>query len=209
MKILFLDVDGVLNIQGTTYNSHGYDAIGNDPIEPHLMRRLETVLERVPDLKIVISSAWFESQLKLKLSKQRFKYLDRIIGSTSRLEKYRGLQIKDWLNKHTKLEIEKYLVIDDEVLDICGSRCDVIPLENVIEIDMREGLSDKNAVDIIIKLNNLAQYDYTKRLATLEEIEEFITKGYRPHVNISNISIDNNPYESFRVDNKNLSLHLK
>ena len=56
MKILFLDVDGVLNIQGTTYNSHGYDAIGNDPIKPHLMRRLETVLERVPDLKIVISS---------------------------------------------------------------------------------------------------------------------------------------------------------
>jgi len=207
MKILFLDVDGVLNIMGPSYYSHSFNNIGNDPIERHLMVRLEFILERVPDLNIVISSSWFEEQLKRKLEKQRFKYLDRIIGVTPRKKSLRGEQILDYLFEFGH-DVETYIVIDDEIDDICGDKCSKIPKENVVEIDMNEGLSNGNVIDIITKLNDLNQYDCQEYLASMENIGIFVRKGYRPHVVTGYVTEENNPFKSFKIDNKNLTLHM-
>jgi len=203
MKILFLDVDGVLNIMGASYNSHSYTNLGNDPIEKHLMVRLEFLLERIPDLYIVISSSWLEPQLKLKLAKYRFKYTDRMIGRTPRGKHTRGEQIADWLHEHT--DISDYIVIDDEIDDICGSKSSAIDITKVVEIDMGEGLSNKNVLDIITKLNNLEQYIYTEHLATDENVKKFIGLGYRPHVIIDKLE----KFSSFKIDNKNLLMHMQ
>jgi len=70
MKIIFLDIDGVLNILSDSYYSMGYDNLGNDPIERHLMVRLEFIMCRVPDARIVISSSWFTVSYCVDLKKK-------------------------------------------------------------------------------------------------------------------------------------------
>lgn len=50
MKVLFLDIDGVLN-------SHTKLANGYCGIEPKQVEMLNCLLDDIPDLKLVISSA--------------------------------------------------------------------------------------------------------------------------------------------------------
>lgn len=146
-KILFLDIDGVLNMYGAScrtfmkpYGQH---------IEPHLVNRLNYILEKVKDLKIVISSSWRNDMkdLENQMKKQGFKFWDRVIGKTIHDKNgFRGLEILEWFVKNTA---EKYLIIDDEIIDICGDYCNVIPKKNVLKIDGNEGLLNKEALQII------------------------------------------------------------
>ena len=145
MKVIFLDIDGVLNMYGAScrtfmkpYGQH---------IEPHLVNRLNYILEKVEDLKIVISSSWrFDMKdLEKQIKEQGFKYWDRVIGKTP-VGDARGLEILDWLSEK---EVEKYLVIDDECFDICGEVCNVIPVKRFLQTDGNEGILNKEALFIV------------------------------------------------------------
>ena len=164
MKVIFLDVDGVLNILSDSYNSCAWVNLGHDAVEVHLMKRLEYLIEQA-DANIIISSSWGQKQLTILLKKLRFKYIDRIIGRTHRGEventnvpderliiqqgtgikflSERGDQIQHWLD-NTEHSVVSYVVLEDEVSDVCGDRCNTIPKDKVVEVDMREGLSQKN-----------------------------------------------------------------
>ena len=169
MNIIFLDVDGVLNIMSDSYNSCAWINLSYDAVEPHLMKRLEYLIEQT-DAYIVISSSWSEVQLKQVLEQKRFKYIDRILGRTHRGQtdnplnvpderliiqqgtgikflEYRGDQINEWI--HDNNFSGNYVVLEDEILDVCGELCNSIPKENVIEVDMNEGLSHKNVLEAI------------------------------------------------------------
>ncbi len=209
MNILFLDVDGVLNIMSTTFRSA---TSGSDVIEPHLMERLEFILERSPDTNIVISSSWIEKHLIKKLKSVRFKYLDRILGRTNRSREHRGDQIKDWLDTHE--DVENYIVLEDEISDVCGDRCSAIPTNNVIEIDMNEGMSNANTIDAVHRLNNILDISdgvecyFSQRY--LLHYEYFYALGYRPHVLIENppTEEDLERWDYFIVDNNNMCLNM-
>ena len=211
MKVLFLDVDGVLNIMSETYYSHSYLTLGSDPIEPHLMMRLEYIMERCPDTKIVISSSWYEKQLLQKLTKVRFKYIDRIIGRTPRDVQPRGNQIKSWLSGK---DIESYIVLEDEVSDVCGEKCDTIPIENVIEVNTNEGLSHKNTIDSVIALNNLKEYDRMVNVLSIASYKFYYNKGYRAQVSVpmkdGAIDYDEllNNWDTITIDNNSLRMIL-
>jgi hypothetical protein len=186
MKIVFLDVDGVLNILGDTYRSCHYHNLGNDPIERHLMVRLEFIMERVPDAKIVISSAWGNKQLISRLSRLRFKYLDRIIGRTPRSKRYRGQQIKEWLDDNAWQDpntiVTSFVVLEDEVSDVCGSKCSDIKKELVVEVDMNEGLSNKNTIQAVQILNDLEHKTLDEYILDSTIYDIFYNQGYRPSV---------------------------
>lgn len=207
-KVLFLDVDGVLNILSTTYYSAGHHVLGHDPIEPHLMRRLEFILDRVPGCMIVVSSSWFFKQLVSKLTKARFKYVDRIIDRTPRGEDERGDQIKEWIT--TNNFTGRYVVLEDEIIDVC-IRCTAIPRELVIEVDMNEGLSNKNTVDAVIILQNIESYDGVEFAYTQENHDMAIKLGYSPNVKLTN---DDNELEfsrwvKFKLINKSLTMLME
>ena len=161
MNLIFLDIDVVLNMYGVScrtfmkpYGQH---------IEPHLVQRLNYICENVQELAIVISSSWRNDMedLKVQLEQQGFKYWNLVIDKTPKcyrehedyskpaklINEFRGEQIIQWLNDSNFKG--KYLVIDDEITDICGDYCNVIPTKNVLQTDGDEGLLHKDVIKII------------------------------------------------------------
>lgn len=137
MKILFLDIDGVLNSE--LWYTHAHYCITHDKkneiysdessnendrhvdynIDPRLIENLNLIIEKT-GCEIVLSSSWrcpdkeemtlLNSQLRRKgLIKE---YFDVTPYSRSRI---RGEEIKEWLNKNCKqLEITSFCIIDDD-----------------------------------------------------------------------------------------------
>ena len=161
MNLIFLDIDGVLNMCGSS--SRTFMKPYGQHIEPHLVQRLNYICENVKGLQIVISSSWRSDMedLQKQLEEQGFKYWQIVIDKTPMARRinpeskppydleclHRGEQIQEWIDKN--MFDKKYLVIDDEIQDICGKTCNVIPRENVFETDMNEGMLDRDAKKIV------------------------------------------------------------
>lgn len=159
--IIFLDIDGVMNMYGRPCCT--MQLTRENHIDSNCCERLNYVCEVLTELKIVISSTWRNNMdnLHTQMEESGFKYWSRVIGKTPTcyrehedytvqaelILQYRGEQILDWLteNKYTG----KYLVVDDEVVDICGEKCDDIPKENVLQTDYMEGMLNRDALKII------------------------------------------------------------
>ena len=152
-KILFLDIDGVLNILSESYRTLMREN-KETQIEKHLVERLEYIIQETQAL-IVVSSSWRYNMTRLKreLNKCEFKFLHHIVDHTPYLQSHRGAQIKQWLTKHSDI-VDAYCVLDDEIIDICGEYCDVIPHSNVVHVDSKEGLSQTDVNRVIIILNS-------------------------------------------------------
>lgn len=116
MKIIFLDVDGVLNsrvdFDKPNGNGRSMYALNKDMIE-----RIHK-LEEHTNAKIVLSSTWrCYDEAKLELDKAGIKFIDITpIGNIK--EEWqgnyvrRGSEIKAWLDMHP--EVKKYVIIDDD-----------------------------------------------------------------------------------------------
>lgn len=157
-NIIFLDIDGVLNMFGAS--SRTFMKPYGQHIEPHLTQRLNYICENINNLGIVISSSWRSDMddLQKQLEEQGFKYWNKVIGKTPKpyrehldydkpakiLLSDRGEQINNWLECHNDFT-GKYLVIDDEICDIEP----YIPRENIFATDMMEGMLHKDAMEII------------------------------------------------------------
>ena len=125
MKVIFLDIDGVL----VTRNSIKYQYL-NFPDEPNIRFSKKAVknlnkLVRLTKAKIVISSTWrlFHSFEKLQNIFEEQKIEGEIISTTS-VEKAtveedipRGQKIADWLEQYPK--VKQYVIIDDDVQADC------------------------------------------------------------------------------------------
>ena len=110
MKIIFLDVDGVLNT-ANLIETMGINAIGD-----HFLERLDKIISET-GAEIVLSSTWrlipnAKNVLEDKLSSKGMFLLD----STVELRKNfspepRSKEIAEWLIRHP--EVEKFAIIDD------------------------------------------------------------------------------------------------
>lgn len=110
MKIIFLDIDGVLN-----------SISGTGPYESDMeLKKLELLKKLIVDSDadgVVISSDRRYSKIDMTNKEEVFnKYEIRIIGETRRtnddLEDNRGKQILDYISS-SKEEIEKIVILDD------------------------------------------------------------------------------------------------
>ena len=158
MKILFLDIDGVLNCMCPTPIQDN-DWIDLDEwrygFNPDLVARLRHVIG-ITDCKIVFSSSWrhhktyapyqpdrnWRDVLADKLRRERDVLF---VGETpSNPKGIRGIEIQEWLNEHES-EIESYCVVDDEVVDILP----YVDNSKVVKTDMAYGLTIDDARCII------------------------------------------------------------
>ena len=108
MKVLFLDVDGVLN------NFHMRNF--GEAFSPPSCDALNSILDRVPDLKIVISSSWRmwgTDYMQKLLEKNGIKDAkSKVIDITGQEQGIRGYQIQCWLDRNPS--VAKFAILDDE-----------------------------------------------------------------------------------------------
>lgn len=150
--ILFLDIDGVLNVPGDY-------APGCALICPVLAARLQRVLDRT-GAHVVISSAWRYQVLLGAVTVKGFQHMLRSHGIRCEIEGVtdkdnatqveatggatngdeRGGQIRRWLDDHP--EVTRWAAVDDSPVDI-GTR--------LVRTDGARGLQDENA-DALIAL---------------------------------------------------------
>lgn len=160
MKVLFLDIDGVLNCVYPT-PSDDNEWVDLDEwrygLNPQLVARLRFIIANT-DCKIVISSSWrhhtnyapyqpnrnWRDVLAEKLHRTR----DEVFAGETTMDKQgrRGVEILQWLSDHPT---NSFCVVDDEVVDILP----YIDNSKVVKTDMKYGLTIEDARRIIDVLN--------------------------------------------------------
>jgi hypothetical protein len=109
MKVLFLDIDGVVNCASTAQRHRGY--IG---IDPYMALLIDRIIQAT-GCKVVLSSSWrILPDGREEVRKQVCEFIDvtpsmPIIGGAEMGE--RGKEVKAWLEKHP--EVTQYAILDD------------------------------------------------------------------------------------------------
>ena len=158
MKLIFLDVDGVLN---NTQNIKKYRLFFRGKrrllidIKPFfcLKKLLEEIEKNKMDVRIVISSSWRVGSIASdwkKLFKHYFNNAEIVKGRTPYLYKDRGIEILDLLEiaKEKGDMIDDYIVLDDDIEDIINH----ISLNKVMKINRKYGLTSRDIEQILKKL---------------------------------------------------------
>lgn len=102
MKVLFLDIDGVVNCATTVQRHEGF--IGIDPYMAFLVGKIQLDT----DCKVVLSSSWRHSESgEAEVRKAVVDFID----TTPRMPGIRGEEIKAWLDAHP--DVERYAIVDD------------------------------------------------------------------------------------------------
>lgn len=155
MKVLFLDIDGVLNSrQGVLWHKRVKGLKGSIFIDhrfwdPLAANNLLYILDKLPELKIVISSTW-----RVMHSMQEMKNFleplgvkpNKIIDFTPDLGAVeRGLEIQKWLDDHP--EVKEFVILDDN--------SDMAHLKHkLVKTDEWHGLTLRDAVAALTMLKH-------------------------------------------------------
>lgn len=131
IKLIFLDIDGVLNCDETFMKIRkGYDDDReaylkklkdkkfreDSDIDKKLIGELNKII-RATHAKIVVSSSWRIGRTveELKILLKRNGCIGEVIDKTARsADGVRGYEIHDWLEEHSNYEIESFVILDDD-----------------------------------------------------------------------------------------------
>ena len=151
-KVIFLDVDGVLNFSGSKARFQGFIGIDNKKVK--LLAKLVNATGAI----IVLSSSWkhhwdknpeycdkFGTYLNKKLLQENLTIFDK---TYDRKKWCRGEGIKKYIEEHN---IKNFVVLDDEVFDF--EDYETI-FQNWIQTDyFKEGITEEQIELAIRKLN--------------------------------------------------------
>jgi hypothetical protein len=121
MKVIFLDVDGVLNSEHwykKNHKRHPERCRVETAIDPRYVRNLRKIIKRT-GAKVVLSATCRGS---VKANKTHYlrqifqKYGIEIYDYTPRIGMERGIDIQEWLNHH--LDVTNIVILDDDS-DMC------------------------------------------------------------------------------------------
>ena len=118
MNIIFLDYDGVVNslwfqdVNGEpNFNFPSDDKVNNTQAIAWLNK-----LCRETESKIVVTSTWrYADNYKECLYNAGLNKNIEILGKTEKLGTKRGTEIQKWLDENKKLNIEKFVILDDDI----------------------------------------------------------------------------------------------
>jgi len=146
MKVIFLDIDGVLNSEayfiarGKNFSllpKFSYD------LDPIAVERLNKIMDST-NAEIVLSSTWRLSPLQQVVDALKYKgFKHDIKFTTTRQHMDRGLQILKFVEEN---DLQQYVVIDDDSYDIEV----YIDKDKFVHTRWKTGLLDSH-VDYIIE----------------------------------------------------------
>ena len=158
MKVIFLDIDGVLN------SDEYFDKIKNlniqgiqSQVDIEKIKLLKKAIDET-GAKVVLSSSWRYKRNAQYLKELLLQY-NIFTDSTPFLKNERGLEIKKWLENNPI--VEDYVILDDEIFDSYDEEL----MEKLIKVsdengsNNREGLQPKDIHQIIQRLGRKKQLD--------------------------------------------------
>ena len=149
MKVLFLDIDGVVNNERTKANFEGLIAI--DPTMAALVQRIV----QNTGCEIVLSSSWRLFQnIRNEVERKICKFSD----ITPILHAPRGYDIKVWLTLHP--EIDHYAILDDAESILPEQRA------NFFQTTWESGLTEDIALAVEKHLNEERLNKFADRSST-------------------------------------------
>ena len=142
MKVIFLDIDGVLN-DGFTILGTGKDF----PTIDHLTC-LKQIIDAT-DAKIVLSSSWRYHKSDFNDAKNALRNVGlAIMDKTKELPRGRGAEISEWLSRHP--EVDNYVILDDH--NDSYTNFSINQQEHLIQTEFTLGLLQEHvqqAIDIL------------------------------------------------------------
>ena len=172
MKVIFLDIDGVLNTKETydkIYRSKGFLGMYDIEIDKFRLEYLKKIIDNT-DAKIVLSSSFrcfftqengkiVPTNLKSKKVYDLFSKYGIEIYDTTPIKSYsREEEIKAWLSNRD--DIENFIIIDDDGDAFCQFYDKLIQTskvrQNYLLTFMKEsfGLCERHIAEIVDRLNN-------------------------------------------------------
>lgn len=123
MKVIFLDVDGVLNSEHIFKKEHRRYKRTNEvridkDLDKRFVRNLKWLVKKT-GAKIVLSSSWrgaVKANKNHHLNKMFERYGLEIYDYTPKINIERGIEIQEWLNHH--MDVTNIVILDDED-DMC------------------------------------------------------------------------------------------
>lgn len=156
MKIIFLDIDGVLNCNKSTSQINGMLGIDDDKV-----KRLKEIVDKT-GAKIVLVSTWKEDwiadptkkyeqneigdYLDRKMKRQGLRILDKTENRYKGIYMSRGEGILHYLDTH---KVSKFVILDDCQFDYDGCNLTL----NYVKTSMNNGLTPRH-VDLAIQILN-------------------------------------------------------
>ena len=155
MKVIFLDIDGVLNYTQWYVDDRNPGNLNGEEgdLDPLCVNRIINICNKT-GAKVVISSdwriSWYGTQLRLGRMGLDENYIldktpERIWINIPGFDHSRGAEIDDWLSSHP--ECDNYVIIDDRT-DFKDNQ-----MGNFIHINPKIGLTDENMNQAIAILN--------------------------------------------------------
>ena len=115
MKVIFLDIDGVLNSDAYMKKQLDNSSEGiKSEIDPATLILLKKAVDTT-GAKIILSSSWRIIRKYNELEKFLMKFGISLSGKTPYIDGKRGLEIKQYLSENEN--IEQYLILDDEIFE--------------------------------------------------------------------------------------------
>lgn len=145
MKILFLDIDGVLNSAKTFKQNRGDDSEGFFLVDPYMALLLHRIIEAT-ECEIVLSSSWRHMPEGIKMLEKKMPWLKIKDKTGNSSHGFRGLEIEQWL-KENEL-VTKYAIVDDNSDMTYGQR------HCFFQTSWQEGLTEEISNKIIKYLNS-------------------------------------------------------
>jgi hypothetical protein len=141
MKVLFLDIDGVVNCTATSRRR----VRGLMPIEPRLARIVQGIAQAIPDLKIVLSSSWREAKAGRAVIEDKVAPCFDITPVFDEADDVRGYEIQAWLELHPG--VTRYAIVDDN--------CDILNHQrpHFFRTSSKTGITKELADKIVAHLN--------------------------------------------------------